>query len=380
VSDKSVNTDGNSPSGKRRRSEARHAAPEHDEAVPEPSAWARPGSAAAAPPPPTGEWADLKPLDELTDETGVARVSPWPELESDERSTALPARHSDRRWGQVAAAAVFVACLGSIGGGIFAWNQFDRQPPLGAAGPPPPPPPPPMLRSAPALPDAIPPELTPSARPPASPSPGAAAVQPEPSGSAAAPLQPQGSPARPADGLAAWAAKLSRVDIPPVALQAYGYAETVLATTRPKCHLSWTVLAGIGAVESDHGRYHAELQPDGTSLPPIIGVPLAGIGTERVGDTDHGALDGDRNVDRAIGPMQFLPGTWKAWAADADGDGKANPYDIDDAALSAANYLCAGDGDLATGAGWSAAVFSYNHIPAYVERVYNFADAYGRAS
>ncbi len=34
---------------------------------------------------------------------------------------------------------------------------------------------------------------------------------------------------------------------------------------------------------------------------------------------------------------------------------------MDDAALAAARYLCASGADLATGTGWSTAVFSYNH-------------------
>jgi membrane-bound lytic murein transglycosylase B len=277
---------------------------------------------------------------------------------------------------------MFVACLASAGGGVVAWQQLNDEPPLGA---PPPPPPPPQFASAPALPSALPPTLAaPSA---AHPTPSANVEPPAPSraapseGSARNPIRPLPAGTRPADALSTWAQKLRRVDIPPVALQAYGYAETVLAKAHPSCHLSWTLLAGIGAVESNHGRYGgAQLQPDGTSEPPIIGVPLAGIGTERVPDTDRGALDGDRKLDRAIGPMQFLPSTWRLWATDGDGDGQANPFDIDDAAVTAGYYLCAGGADLATGDGWSAAVFSYNHVPTYVERVYDFADAYGRAT
>jgi hypothetical protein len=286
-----------------------------------------------------------------------------------------------RRRGQMAAAAVLVACVVSIGGGVWAWNRLEQQSPLGA---PPPPPPPPRFTAAPVLPSTNPPTLTPSARPTPTPAQNNAlrpAATPTAAGSERGPVRPLPDSHRPAGALTAWSKKLHGIDIPPVALQAYGYAETVLAVTRPGCHLSWTVLAGIGAVESDHGRYHgAALHPDGTSVPPIIGVPLAGIGTERVGDTDGGKLDGDRSLDRAVGPMQFLPATWKVWAVDADGNGKADPFDIDDAALAAADHLCAGDADLSTGPGWSAAVFRYNHLPHYVDRIYDFADAYGRAA
>jgi membrane-bound lytic murein transglycosylase B len=72
--------------------------------------------------------------------------------------------------------------------------------------------------------------------------------------------------------------------------------------------------------------------------------------------------------------MQFIPSTWEAWGADGDGDGVADPNDIDDAAYATARYLCS-DGSL-TGSGWSAAVYSYNHSDAYVRQVYAAAAAY----
>src|SRR4029453_797667 len=150
---------------------------------------------------------------------------------------------------------------------------------------------------------------------------------------------------------------------------------------RPSCHLSWTLLAGIGAVESNHGRFRgAVLRPDGTSQPRIVGVPLAGTSTERIADPDRGALDGDRTYDRAVGAMQFIPSTWKTWAVDADRDGRADPYDIDDAALAAAYYLCANGRDLGTADGWWNAVLSYNQVTRYASAVYANADRYGPAS
>ena len=54
----------------------------------------------------------------------------------------------------------------------------------------------------------------------------------------------------------------------------------------------------------------------------------------------------------------------------------ADPQDVDDAAYAAARYLCASGADLATGSGWSAAVFSYNHSDAYVRSVYDAAQSY----
>lgn len=188
---------------------------------------------------------------------------------------------------------------------------------------------------------------------------------------------------RPADVYAGWARQLSaKVDIPAVALQAYAYAQVETARTIPRCKLSWTLLAGIGKVESNHGRYGgATLLADGTSRPRIIGVPLDGApGLMTIADTDGGRLDGDRTHDRAVGPLQFIPTTWARSGADANRDGRRDPFNLNDAALAAAGYLCAGGRDLTTSAGWTQAVLSYNHTVEYVRSVYGHADRYARTS
>ncbi|MFG1926728.1 lytic murein transglycosylase [Cryptosporangium sp. NPDC048952] len=330
--------------------------------------------AAAAPAEPVAPYvAQTEPeVDDLGEMPDDPPVSPWPDLSPDERSAhahvwqpTARSRRPGRTLAPLAGAAAFVLCLATASVAVWSWTRPEPTP-LSAPAPP--------LVSAPVTPSADAPALAPSGLPEE----GAASaeVNPAPTGG-----RPEESTPRPADALADWADALRQLDIPPTALQAYGYAEAVLARAKPNCKLSWTLLAGIGAVESNHGRYGgAALQPDGTSSRPIIGVPLAGIGVERVTDTDQGLLDGDLTYDRAIGPMQFLPATWKSWAVDADDNGRADPYDIDDASLAAGYYLCAGNQNLASGSGWSSAVFSYNHVPAYVERVYEFADAYGRAS
>ena len=71
----------------------------------------------------------------------------------------------------------------------------------------------------------------------------------------------------------------------------------------------------------------------------------------------------------------FLPSTWATWRTDGDGDGSADPQDLDDAAAAAAAYLCASGGSL-TGPAWSAAVLSYNHDAGYVRLVHAAAEAY----
>ncbi len=172
--------------------------------------------------------------------------------------------------------------------------------------------------------------------------------------------------------LAAWSASAARRSgVPARALHAYGAAELAQRADAPDCRLSWSTIAGIGRVESDHGRYAgASVDADGVARPRIIGVPLDGsAGVREIRDTDRGRLDGDTTFDRAVGPMQFLPGTWARYGADGNGDGVRDPHQLDDAALAAARYLCADDRDLRRGDDWRAAVLAYNRSQAYVDRV-----------
>ena len=166
--------------------------------------------------------------------------------------------------------------------------------------------------------------------------------------------------------------------IPVRVLKAYVAAAKQSANIDPGCHISWSLLAGIGRVESDHGRYGgARVGTDGVVSPPIYGPRLNGAGgMPFIHDTDGGRLDGDPTSDRAVGPMQFIPGTWAGYGTDADGNGVANPQDVDDAALSAARYLCAGGGDLSTRQGQVQAVFRYNHAMSYVDEVLALSEAY----
>ena len=168
---------------------------------------------------------------------------------------------------------------------------------------------------------------------------------------------------------------LSASGIPAVALLAYRRAANV---SPAGCHVTWPLIAAIGRVESDHGRFGgAVLAPDGVSRPPILGPVLDGTGgTARIVDTDHGRLDGDPVYDRAVGPMQFIPSTWARYGVDGTADGRADPFNIVDAAQAAASYLCAAGGDLASPAGQARAVLAYNHSHAYVATVLALAATY----
>jgi hypothetical protein len=183
------------------------------------------------------------------------------------------------------------------------------------------------------------------------------------------------------DPLVAWTERVSAsTGVPARALMAYGNAELVLRSISPKCRLSWSTLAGIGRIESNHGRYGgATLTADGRPSTPIVGVPLDGsAGVRHIQDSDRGAYDGDPELDRAVGPMQFIPSTWHKWASDGNGDGRGDPQQIDDAALAAARYLCAGGRDMGAAQGWWAGVLSYNNSTIYGQKVFGLADGYAR--
>lgn len=193
------------------------------------------------------------------------------------------------------------------------------------------------------------------------------------------PLIDVDAPGRTALQLRGWAdEQAGALGIPAIALEAYGYAAAVMANSRPDCGIAWTTLAGIASVESKHGTYRGSAADDhGTISPPIIGVRLDGSpGVAHIADTDGGRLDGDPVYDRAVGPMQFIPETWQRWGVDANGDGVIDPHSIDDAALTAARYLCASGGDLTSERGWQQALMTYNRSNSYLLTVRDRAAAY----
>lgn len=136
-----------------------------------------------------------------------------------------------------------------------------------------------------------------------------------------------------ADGLA---------EIPERAAVAY-----MAAAEAAPCPVAPADLAAIYEIETGHGTHGgASADPvTGVVSPHILGPRLDGrsAAISYVPDSDGGRWDGDVEVDRAVGPGQFIPTTWEALGRDGDGDGVADPHDLDDAAASTATHLC-GDG------------------------------------
>jgi membrane-bound lytic murein transglycosylase B len=162
--------------------------------------------------------------------------------------------------------------------------------------------------------------------------------------------------------------------IPMVALAAYRNAEAKMAAAAPGCGVSWNLLAGIGRIESGHAGGGA-VDARGTAVYPIYGPSLDGTlpGNEVIIQSSVG---NQVTYARAMGPMQFLPGTWARYAADGDGDGVADPQNLFDSTLAAARYLCSGGLNLRDPAGVMGAILRYNNSMAYAQNVLGWAAAY----
>jgi len=162
--------------------------------------------------------------------------------------------------------------------------------------------------------------------------------------------------------------------IPAVVLSAYRNAERMMASAYPTCGVSWNLLAGIGRIESLHANGGAT-DTHGTAVRPIYGPTLDGTlpGNEIIVQSRAS----DRvTYARAMGPMQFLPGTWSRYASDGDGDGKADVQNVYDASLAAARYLCSGGLNLRDPSQVMAAILRYNNSIAYARNVLGWAAAY----
>ncbi len=167
---------------------------------------------------------------------------------------------------------------------------------------------------------------------------------------------------------------LGALGIPAVALTAYRNAERMMAVSDPACGISWNLLAGIGRIESGHAGGGAT-DARGTAVRPIYGPTLDGTlpGNEVVVQSSG---PGRVSYARAVGPMQFLPGTWARYASDGDGDGVADPQNLYDATLAAARYLCSGNLNLRDQSQVLASILRYNNSMPYAQNVLGWAAAY----
>jgi membrane-bound lytic murein transglycosylase B len=157
-------------------------------------------------------------------------------------------------------------------------------------------------------------------------------------------------------------------------MAAYRSTEQKMAAEAPGCGVSWNLLAGIGRIESGHAGGGA-VDARGTAVVPIYGPALDGTlpGNEVILQSGVGNRI---TYTRAMGPMQFLPGTWARYASDGKGDGTADPQNLFDATLAAARYLCSGGLNLRDPEQVMAAILRYNNSMAYAQNVLGWAAAY----
>jgi len=121
----------------------------------------------------------------------------------------------------------------------------------------------------------------------------------------------------------------------------------------------WTILAGIGTVESDNGR---------TTLP---GVHSGSNAFGAAGPMQIGIGGAAGNVWGGL-PVHPAGEVVNGVATDEDGGPNASVYDPADAIAGAAKYLLAAD----VQANPSGAIFAYNHLQSYVQSVLYYASAY----
>jgi cell wall-associated NlpC family hydrolase len=123
----------------------------------------------------------------------------------------------------------------------------------------------------------------------------------------------------------------------------------------------WPILAGIGEVESDHGRstlpgVHSGSNGFGAAGPMQIGIGGA------AGNTWGGA------------PVHPATEQVSGVATDGNGDGLASVYQPADAVAGAAKYLIAHGVQTDV----RAAIFAYNHLASYVQAVLSWASTYAK--
>jgi peptidoglycan DL-endopeptidase CwlO len=197
-----------------------------------------------------------------------------------------------------------------------------------------------------------------------------------------------------------------------------GIAAAVLVVVSGIAIMVFIVLSSAGGEEESipgEGYYGGEISEFGINEIPAQFIPIYKAAQEKYGvpwnllaahhrvETRFSTISPMVSPVGAIGHYQFMPCTWVGWGhpscgglgkgnipnsqltnpgviakyggygVDANGDGKADPFDIEDAIFSAANYL---KGNGAAEGRLRDAVFTYNHASWYVEEVLGFANQY----
>ena len=132
--------------------------------------------------------------------------------------------------------------------------------------------------------------------------------------------------------------------------------------------VQWELLAAVHRVETKFSTMSTLESPKG-AIGHYQFMPLTWIGWS-YGGSRLGELDKDDLVD--ITDLELIQ-KYGGYGKDGNGDGKADPYNLKDAAYTAASYLSANG---ASEGRLESALFAYNQSDEYVEEVLSFYNEY----
>ncbi|MCA1058741.1 lytic transglycosylase domain-containing protein [Rossellomorea aquimaris] len=142
----------------------------------------------------------------------------------------------------------------------------------------------------------------------------------------------------------------------------------IYKAAQEKYGVPWYLLAAHHRVETKFSTMKTLVSPAGAEgHMQFMPCTFVGWSHPSCSGLGEGNIPSDQKTDPAIIKK------YGGYGVDANGDGKADPFQIEDAIFSAANYLArngAADGNI------EQAVFAYNHSEQYVEDVLYYADRF----
>ncbi|MFF5994576.1 lytic transglycosylase domain-containing protein [Lysinibacillus sp. KU-BSD001] len=135
-----------------------------------------------------------------------------------------------------------------------------------------------------------------------------------------------------------------------------------------KYNIPWTLLAAHHRIETRFSTMQTLISPVGAEG-HLQFMPCTWVGWQH--NTCSGLGEGEITDEEKLDPQTIA--LYGGYGVDADGDGIADPFHIEDAIYSAANFLAiagAANGEL------EKAIFQYNHSEEYVEDILYYYNLY----
>jgi len=114
----------------------------------------------------------------------------------------------------------------------------------------------------------------------------------------------------------------------------------------------------------------AEFRPVYVAAAAQFGIPWQILEAVHQVESGKSGSTTTRSYAGAQGPMQFMPGTWRAYGVDGNGDGLVDANNVVDAIYGAAHLLARSGADEGR---IDDALFNYNHAQWYVTKVKTIA-------